>query len=421
MQRSDFMEAKQSHQYDQHPVKFRNEIRSYPIVYVPIDEMYYRANNHRIQVAIKEHIEKSNGVYSEQTLKGDITRKDVQNIIEDILGHALGSSSVLLQEKLKKEHQTIPLYLTVGDVVVNGNSRLFLMRQLVKENPVKYAHFKHVRCVYLPSDATESEIDEFEIQEQIEEEVKVEYQWYEKAHWMDEKRKEHRLTDEKTAQLFKLEKNKAKRLLDAFQEASLYLEKIGKPFHFKMIKDDRSAFEALAQEKRKFSHDPVAQTLIEQITYEYIGRTKEETPERLLVYIPKIGTHLEAIKKGVIEQGPLSTAFESINEDDEEDELLEINENTKETNKILSCFSTLTEAERKETTDIIDQIIDFETIKSKEKQKKQYPYLKLKQSLEHLQESFLHYKHDVSHDTKTLQLLTDIHKWCHDYQKKVKE
>lgn len=408
-------------QYNFHPVRFRGEIKSCEIVEVPIDEIYYRVNNHRFQCAIKEYVAKSKGKYDDSTLKKDIRRPEVQEMIEKVLMTALGDDSLDLENKLIKEKQTTPLCLTIGNVVVNGNSRLYLMKKLYNSDPERFKHFAKIRCVYLPEDATEVEINQYERQEQMEKDVTVEYLWFEKANWYYQYKKEENATDEEVAKEFETPKQEVVKALAAFEEGLLYLEAIEKPHHYKLIEHEKSALESLAEVKKKLAKEPAKQKLAEQICYWYLGLDIDERPERLFMYFKRIGSFLDKIEEGLLEFGPvadnLTHILEGEEEPDEIDVLLNGEEDVSDTEKILKTIKAFDPTKKRQTRIVIDKIVDYEKMKIKDKEQKLIPEMELKQAIEHIQTSFAHYSKESPGNIH--QYLKQASKLISEYSKRV--
>jgi hypothetical protein len=410
--------------YNSHPIKFRGTIRSCPIVSVPIQDILYRANNHRFQVAVQEWVGNSGGQYTMDTLKKDISRSEVQAMIHQVLQASIGEDGEALKVKLITEKQTTPLVLTVGNVAVNGNTRLFIMRLLLASDPIKYAHFSIVRCIYLPDDATEEEIDEFEIEEQLAEEVKVEYLWYETANWMLDWKIQHSKTEQQVADKFRTGKQEAKKLMNAYSEADLYLRHINKPFQFKSIENKRTAFETLFDVKSKFAADPAKQKLIEQIAYYYI-ENEDAVPERLFVYFKRIGSYIDNIEKSLIEHGPnngnmTTIASNDYNPDSEIEDLLGVSESEAQgTEAVLNYYTQLEGDNQKEAIEIVDRVIEHETDKEKEKQRKAKPLMKLQQGLDSIQESYVHFNNNEQDAKKFAKVIAQIEKTLSDFKTKV--
>ncbi|MBO0587448.1 hypothetical protein [Sporosarcina sp. E16_8] len=407
--------------YNSHPLKFREEIRSRSILSVPIQDILYRANNHRFQVAVQERVVNSGGKYTMYTLKQDIARPEVQAMIHQVLQASVGEDGKALKVKLIDEKQTTPLVLAVGNVVVNGNTRLFIMRILLAIDPFKYAHFSNVRCIYLPDDATEEEIDEYEIEEQLAEEVKVEYLWYETANWMLEWKTQHNKSNQQVADKFRIGKSEAKKLMDSYSEADLYLRHINKPFQFKSIEKKRTAFETLSDVKTKFASDPAKQKLIEQIAYYYI-QNEDAVPERLFIYFQRISSHIDTIEKSLIEHGPkieVGTPNEANNHNPDSDiEDLFCSE-SQGTEAVLDYFTQLEGENRKEAIEIVDRVIEHETDKEKEKQRKAKPLMKLQQGLDAIQESYVHFNNKEQDAKKLAQVIAKIEKTLTQFKTKL--
>lgn len=409
--------------YNFEPLEFRGEIRTVPIVFVRIQDIFFRASNHRLQVAVRELVEKSDGQYTMDTLNQDISRPEVQRMIKDVLQSSIGEDGEALKKKLMNEGQTKPLVLTVGNIMADGNARLLIMWLLLALDPIKYAHFSNVRCIYLPEDATEEEIDEYEIEVQLAENVKVEYRWYETANWMIAWKTQQNKTDQQVAEKFRKVLSEAKKLMKAYLEAELYLRNINKPYQFSLIDKKRTAFETLYDVKAEFALEPAKQKLIEQIAYFYI-QNEAAVSERLFIYFKRIGSYIDSIENSLIEHGPkikvvIQNEGNNHNPDSEIEDLFCSEPEPQGTEAVLHYFSQLENENLKEAIEIVDTVISHETAKEKDKQRIAKPLIKLHQGYEVIKESLVHFSTGEQDPMKFEPLITKIEKILKDYRRKL--
>lgn len=406
--------------YTTFPLKFRNEIQSLSIITVPLTDIYYRANNHRIQCALREYITRSNGKYELSLLKSDTRRKEVQEMIEHVLETSLQEDSEQLELTLMKNGQTDPLVLTAGNITVNGNSRLLIMKQLYESDPVLYAHFQYIRCVYLPDDATEAELDEFEIQEQLEPDITAKYIWYEVANWMKVYKQAHSASIAQVAKRFQKTPAETKKSLHALEEGEAYLHYLNKPYQYRLIQQEQSALETLYTTKANLAKEPAKQKLAEEICYNYLALPRHEKPERLYVYFREIGEHIDKIEEALLEYGPISTSSPSEESEEEQDEIEKLFNAPVEhssTEKVYNAFQQLNSLGKKQARVVLERTIKVEQMKKKDKDSEFLPEMEMQQSLDHFKTSFAHYT--SKNKEKMTQYLKEFKILLQQYEKKV--
>lgn len=218
---------------------FRGKRIELPVVEVDIDLPVYRMSNCRTYseqqnaIALKElgksFFDEGQEVPTVQAEQHQILRKITTSAKESIAD---------IDEVLEIEGQREPILVTSTGVVVNGNRRLGAMRELYTSDKKKFARFAWVRCAILPSDTTADEIDDIEATLQARPQTKLDYDWIGDARLVRRQINKRRTIDEVATQL-RRKPNEIKILLQALDEAELYLtEWLGKPGQFGLVTGD---------------------------------------------------------------------------------------------------------------------------------------------------------------------------------------
>ena len=218
---------------------FRGKRVELPVVEVDINVPVYRMSNCRTyseqqnSIALKE-LEKS---FFDEGQEVPTVQAEQHQILRKITTSAKESIADI-DEVLEIEGQREPILLTATGVVVNGNRRLSAMRELYASDKKKFARFAWVRCAILPSDTTADEIDDIEANLQARPQTKLDYDWVGDARLVRRQINKRRSIEEVAAQL-RRRPNEIKNLLQALDEAELYLaEWLGKPGQFGLVTDD---------------------------------------------------------------------------------------------------------------------------------------------------------------------------------------
>ena len=152
------------------------------VVDMPIEYLLYRIENFRTEslqeVVIAEKKEKSD--YFRNYSESEKIQFEQHQLLVPLTFK--GEISLDKRFRTEKKHQNEPLLINNrGDdgvaVVVNGNRRLCVWRELYYSNPTKYAHFETIQCAILPSTFDKSKEAQIEFELQIAKEIKQEYNW----------------------------------------------------------------------------------------------------------------------------------------------------------------------------------------------------------------------------------------------------
>ena len=143
-----------------------------------------------------------------------------------------------IDEVLTLEGQREKLLITSTGVVVNGNRRLSAMRELYASDPTEFSNFSYVKCAVLPSNASADDIDDVEAALQARPQTKLDYDWIGEAQLVRRQKQKRRTVEQVAAQL-RRKTAEIKNLLQALEEAELYLSDWAhKPGQYALVADD---------------------------------------------------------------------------------------------------------------------------------------------------------------------------------------
>jgi hypothetical protein len=171
-------------------------------------------------------------------------REDAQSGQHEILAALAreGSDSVaVIMKVLRDGLQTNPLWITARGVVINGNRRLAAMRELLAEDPKKYARYATVECAVLPN-LTPEQIEELEIRLQVAPETKLPYGWIHDC-LLIEKRLRTQKGEQYVANLLKRKPAEVRASIAALKEVNIYLKEwANAPGDYSLVEEDGKQF-----------------------------------------------------------------------------------------------------------------------------------------------------------------------------------
>jgi hypothetical protein len=155
---------------------FRGGHLKVPVLELPQDLLLYRAENGRLIAELEEHAQ-SLGLTLAALAEREETA-EVQGLLHGFLAaKAADPRGPILQELRRQAQQTEPLLITAEGVLVNGNRRLAAMRELLKQDPQRYASFAQVSAAVLPADASAADVESVEAVLQLAPDTKLAYGW----------------------------------------------------------------------------------------------------------------------------------------------------------------------------------------------------------------------------------------------------
>ncbi len=271
-------------------LKFQGRMRQFDIFTVPIEMPKYRLANGRTQSA-QDTLIAQKGL-PEDYFDKDQESEEVHLEQHKILVTKLGDKDLI--GVFKKNIQEIPLVLTNLGFVVNGNRRLCAMRQLLEEDKEKYAHFRHIDVIILPP-CDEKDIDDFEAQEQIKEDIKADYGWITFACMLRKKHKTQGLSFEELTGRYDISINQLEDLLDDLEHVDTYLNNRNKvKMYHELNSKHKYAFQELRKGRLKIKDD-AKREIFTSIAYHFIDIPESTGLGRLYRVIPSIHSHLDKI------------------------------------------------------------------------------------------------------------------------------
>lgn len=272
-------------------VHYKNKTIELPVITVPINLPIYRIENIRtksLQIEyLVQHPEKDKNFF-----KVDTGSMEVQEIQHDLL-YKLSKSTNLLKEFKKHPNldQTEPLISTPDGVIVNGNRRLAVWRELLHNEGKVYERFANIQLAILP-DNNPQDIYKLELSLQVSPDLKDDYKWHAIAADYTEKFNLG-LDTNFIAKLSDKKSDEVNLSIECYQAAIEYLELIGHPQEWSRVDKDEFAFKEIVKAKKELS-DPTDKLIFSQLTKAFLSA--EKTEDRLYKLIPQIGKYLSQIK-----------------------------------------------------------------------------------------------------------------------------
>lgn len=286
-----------------YPLEVMGKYQGLKQITVRIGFLVYRIENGRTRTFQREYIATHPDEPSDLfTL--DPESEKAQRAQHHILQKLAGDEGLLSEFKNGKTQQTEPIIITSTGVVVNGNRRLCVWRDLYYNEPEKYKYFEYVDAAVLPDDCDEAEIKALEKRLQIQKTHRAEYKWHNKAAMLKEER-ESGVGPDVLAKSFDISKKEVDLLIGALEYAEIYLRSIGKPEQWSLVDGDEFAFKALVEERRKIT-DQGRKELFESICFKLIEQ--KDYQGRLYSVIPEIAEHLDTLAGELREKGLLPNA-----------------------------------------------------------------------------------------------------------------
>lgn len=287
-----------------HPLFFMNEMRSLPVIKIPIELPIYRLANGRTKTLQMQYVAKEGK--EADYFKRDIDSPEVQSIQHNILAQLIKSSkekdSDLISYFSNPDNiQVEPIICTSDGVVVNGNRRLCCWRELYFNNRAKYKkNFQYILVAVLPP-CNEAAIIDLELNLQLQKPIEEKYMWHAKALMLKELRDEKQRSTEEIARIFNLKKTEVEELITMYEFASSYLMKQGKENLWDEVSADEYAFKQMVKGMNKSGLAPGQAKAFREISFIEIAN-KSERKGRVYDKIPKIRENIKYITKVLTEE-----------------------------------------------------------------------------------------------------------------------
>ncbi len=263
--------------------------------------------------------------------------------------------------------QTDPIICTDEGVVVNGNRRLCVWRQLYYSQPDKYPHFKTIRVALLP-DHDEAGVYELEVALQIHPDMKADYTWHSVAADCKDKRDRGAYDISTIAAQQRRSVDEINTLIDCYDYASKYLESIDHTDEWSLVDKSLFAFKQIVS-GRKMLNNPGDKELFQEIASAMLQQPT--TGERLYSQIPKVVRTLPQIAEKLEEIFVISNTVE----EDDPLELLMGGDSSKNETKSATIAAGIHAAnDPARVVDTVKNVIDTVNELEKEKKKKSFVF-----------------------------------------------
>lgn len=354
-----------------HPLFFMNEMRSLPVIKIPIELPIYRLANGRTKTLQMQYVAKEGK--EADYFKRDIDSPEVQSIQHNILAQLIKSSkekdSDLISYFSNPDNiQVEPIICTSDGVVVNGNRRLCCWRELYFNNRAKYKkNFQYILVAVLPP-CNEAAIIDLELNLQLQKPIEEKYMWHAKALMLKELRDGKQRSTEEIARIFNLKKTEVEELITMYEFASSYLQKQGKENLWDEVSADEFAFKQLVKGTNKSGLAPGQARVFREITFIVIAN-KSEGKGRIYEKIPQIRDNIKLIGKELAK---------TLIEKDNDTVLPEGgNRSIPKDAALVKVLGALDDEEQKKVVQTIDTVIEEHEDMDKEKKNQVYIFSRI--------------------------------------------
>ena len=240
---------------EKYQIDYRGKYRPLPVIEVPIEMLVYRNENIRTKSSQKQWLAQHCNLPSDDKLQ-----------------------------------QTEPLICSKDGIIVNGNRRLCVWRELYYNNKSKYAHFQTIRVAVLPDSDPQGMYD-LEVALQIHSDMKAEYVWHAIAADYQEKF-DLGMDIGVLADKQNKKPEEINTYIECYNYAAEYLESIGRPDEWMLVDKQEYAFKQIVIGRKNISN-PGDKELFQEIS-----KAMLQTPavgDRLYKQIPKVVSALSVI------------------------------------------------------------------------------------------------------------------------------
>ena len=320
----------------------------------------------------------------------------MQEAQHQILKSLADKEGLLDTFKKGRLQQKEALIITDEGVVVNGNRRLCVWRELYYSDRIKYSHFQSIRVAVLP-DHDPQGIYDLEVALQIHSDMKAEYVWHTIA--ADYKEKiEQGVELDKFAQKQGKSSDEINKLIDCFDYAEQYLESIGHPDEWTLVDKQEFAFRQIVSVRKNITN-PGDKELFQEIAKALL--LTPASGDRLYKQIPKVSKNLSdiAVKLGEVFDISLSDAV------DDDLSLLLGGDTTDTGNANSQIAAGIRTAENPElVAKTVKSVLETSDELEKEKKKKTFVYDQVKKAADILTNTISNVDETMSKDGVKKQL-----------------
>ena len=287
---------------ESYSLEFMGKYQKIPIIEVRIDLPVYRLNNGRTKSFQKEYLATHPKVDKDLFLR-DHDSIEAQKAQHQILMDLADEENLLRSFRQGDLQQTEPLISTIDGVVVNGNRRLSVWRELFHSDKKKYKYFETIKLAVLP-DCDERAIRDLEKRLQVQNPMKADYHWHTLA-LMASEDIEQGVSQKKVAESFGKSVQQINTMIECRQYAETYLLAIDKPEQWSIVDKNMHAFDQMVKGRKKLEGSGKKE-LFEILAFTFIDSSKNEG--RLYELIPSISENLIPILEVLTERLEISAS-----------------------------------------------------------------------------------------------------------------
>ena len=230
------------------PIHFNGQQRFSDVYEIPLELLRFNTKNGRILMEIAS--------LSEATGERSIDVDDMAS--QELIFQALWESNVERNtrtlEDLEEKGQQVPGVITSDGVIIDGNRRASLLMRLQIKNPSRSYRFKAVKLNESSNDENGKTLEAFEIEKQISEDTKVDYNPINKYIKAAKMAEDYNLPVSELAELWKVKESEIKKWLDIKRNMDKYLNHIGAKGHYKRLVGMEDGFINFTKLWKKITH-----------------------------------------------------------------------------------------------------------------------------------------------------------------------
>ena len=221
--------CRKSENFGNHPVHFNGTQRYLRVLDVPLKLLRFNTKNGRILMEIAS----LNEATGEQSL--DVDDMESQQLIYKALWESNVERNNKTLQDLEAKGQQVPGVITSDGVIIDGNRRASLLMRLQLMNPSRDITFKAVKLDVSSNDENGKTLEAFEIEKQISEDTKVDYNPINKYIKAANMSNDYNLPISELAGLWKVKESEIKKWLTIKKNMDKYLTHINAIGHYKSL------------------------------------------------------------------------------------------------------------------------------------------------------------------------------------------
>jgi len=288
-------------------LNFQGAPKQFGVYTVEIGMPVYRLSNGRTKSAQLEFIALHNK--PEDFFTKDPDSIEALKVQHELLKKLADKADLLDYFKNPRHFQTEPLILDQYGYVVNGNRRLCVWRELLKEDREKYGKYAHIKVLILPP-CTEKDKEELEDNLQLAPEIKAKYSWVNRAIRYKEKMERYNWAPKDIARENDLDKESiVSDYLDMLQHANKYLEDRGAKWQYSRVEEKEYGFAQLIRYRAKFK-DIKKADIFTALCYKEFD--EDQADNRLYQKIADIYKNIDDMISKIVEDNCPNTKIEDI-------------------------------------------------------------------------------------------------------------